>query len=59
MAELRALLDLYETNLDFLARGCDFVLSTRQLAPVYKDNLGRLTTVLEEDVVAHVVAVLA
>jgi hypothetical protein len=51
-AELRALLDLYETNLDFLARGCDFVLSARQLTPVYKGNLGRLTTMLEENVVA-------
>jgi hypothetical protein len=58
-AELRALLDLYDTNLDFLSRGCDFVLSARQLTPVYKGNLGRLTTMLEEDVVARLVAVLA
>jgi hypothetical protein len=58
-AELRALLDLYETNLDFLARGSDFVLSARQLTPVYKGNLGRLTTALEEDIVGRVVGVYA
>jgi hypothetical protein len=58
-AELRALLDLYETNLDLLARGSDFVLSARQLTPVYKGNLGRLTTALEEDIVGRIVAVFA
>src|SRR6516164_9553929 len=58
-AELRALLDLYETNLDLLARGSDFVLSARQLTPVYKGNLGRLANALEEDTVARVVAVFA
>src|SRR3974390_2674492 len=58
-AELRALFDLYETNLDLLARGSDFVLSARQLPPVYKGNLGRLTTALEEDIVGRIVAVFA
>jgi hypothetical protein len=58
-AELRALLDLYETNLDLLARGSDFVLSARQLTPVYKGNLGRLTTALEEDIVGRIVSVYA
>jgi hypothetical protein len=58
-AEMRALLDLYETNLDFLARGLDVVLSARQIVPVYKGNLGRLTIVLKGDVVARMVAAFA
>lgn len=58
-AEMRALLDLYDTNLDLLVRGCDFVLSARQLTPVYKGNLGRLTILLEGEEAARVVTAFA
>jgi hypothetical protein len=58
-AELRAMLDLYEMNLDLISKKADYLLSTRSSIVVYKGNLGRLTMLLEQPAIEHVVAVFA
>jgi hypothetical protein len=55
LAELHALLDLYESNLALLARKADYLLSSRPLVAIYKGNLGRVTAQLDSDVVGKVV----
>jgi hypothetical protein len=57
--ELRALLDLYDTNLGLIARKADYILSTRSSVVVYKGNLGRLTLLLEPAAIAQVVRAFA
>jgi hypothetical protein len=58
-AEMHALLDVYTTNLDLLARNCDYVLSARSMLVVYKGNLGRLTMLLDLAVIGQVVTAFA
>jgi hypothetical protein len=58
-AELRAMLDLYNMNLDFIEKKNGYLLSTRTMIAIYKGNLGRLTLLLEEPAIAHVVEVFA
>jgi hypothetical protein len=59
LAELRAILELYKMNLDLIERKAGYILSTRSSIVVYKGNLGRLTMLLDESTIEHVVAVFA
>lgn len=59
VAELRALLELYRTNLDLIEQKANYILSSRSSVAIYKGNLGRLTTLLDETSIEHVVAVYA
>jgi hypothetical protein len=58
-AELRALLELYRTNLDLIAQKANYILSSRSSVAIYKGNLGRLTTLLDEAAIEQAVAVFA
>ena len=58
-AELRAMHDLYEANLELIERKADYILSTRSTVVVYKSNLGRLTMLLDKAAIEEVVAVFA
>jgi len=58
-AELRAILDLYKTNLELIEQEADYILSTRSSILVYKGNLGRLTLLLDKPAIEHVVGVFA
>jgi hypothetical protein len=58
-AELRAILELYKTNLELIEQKADYILSTRSSVLVYKGNLGRLTLLLDRPVIEHVVGVFA
>ena len=58
-AELRAVLDLYRMNLDLIEQKANYLLSTRSSIAIYRGNLGRLTMLLEQPAIEHVVAVFA
>lgn len=58
-AELRAMLDLYKANLDLIEQQANYLLSTRSSIAIYKGNLGRLTALLAEPAIGHVVGVFA
>jgi hypothetical protein len=58
-AELRAILDLYKTNLELIEQKADYILPTRSSIVVYKGNLGRLTLLLDKPPIEHVVGVFA
>jgi hypothetical protein len=58
-AELRSVLELYNKNLELIERKADHILSTRSSVVVYKGNLGRLTALLDDSVIEHVVRVFA
>lgn len=55
-AELRALLDLHVSNLRLVESNSDYLLSSRSLLAIYKGNLGRVTVLLDREVIAAVVA---
>ncbi len=54
-AELHALLDLYESNLVLLRRKANYLLCSRPLVAIYKGNLGRVTALLDHELVGKVV----
>ena len=53
-AELRALLDLYRKNLQLIEQKADYILSSRSSVVLYRANLGRLATLLEETAIQRV-----
>ncbi len=57
--ELRALLDCYDENLDLIAAGSPFLVSTRSAGPVYRGSLGRVLSNLDERALSPVVAAFA
>ncbi len=57
--ELRSLLDSYNENLDLIAAGSPFLVSTRSAGAMYRGNLGRLLSAFEAPVLAPVVAAFA
>ena len=58
-AELRALLDLYNKNLQLIEQKADYILSSRSSVVLYRANLGRLATLLEETAIQRVVSIFA
>jgi hypothetical protein len=58
-AELRELLDLYNTNLQLIEQKANYLLSSRSSVVLYRANLARLATLLEATVVEQLVAVFA
>ena len=58
-AELRALLAIYEKNLELIKRKADYILSTRSSVVIYRGNLGRLTTLLDASVIEQIVGIFA
>ena len=58
-AELRALLDLYCKNLQLIEQKADYILSSRSSVVLYRANLGRLATLLEEPSIQRVVSIFA
>ena len=58
-AELRAMLDLYNFNLDLIEKKAGYLLSTRSAIAIYKGNLSRLTALLEKTSIGPVVEVFA
>jgi hypothetical protein len=58
-AELRSLQGLFVGNFDLLGRDANYILSGKTSAPVYKGNLGRLTTLLDRPIIERVVAIYA
>jgi hypothetical protein len=58
-AELRSLQSLFAGNLKLLEREANYILSGKTSAPVYKGNLGRLTTLLDRPIIEQVVAIYA
>ena len=58
-AELRALLDLYNKNLQLIEQKADYILSSRSSVVLYRANLGRLATLLEETAIQRVVRIFA
>jgi hypothetical protein len=59
VAELHAILDLYNINLELIDKRSGYLLSSRTTIAIYKANLARLTTLLDGPAVAHVVGVFA
>jgi len=57
--ELRAVLELYQTNLRLLEQKADYLLSTRTSIVIYKGNLGRLTALLDAPAIEPVVKAFA
>jgi hypothetical protein len=58
-AELRAILDLYNRNLRLIDQKANYILSSRSSVVLYRSNLGRLATLLEETVVEQLVRAFA
>jgi hypothetical protein len=58
-AELRAILDLYNINLQLIDQKANYLLSTRSSVVLYRANLARLATLLEATVVEQLVGVFA
>ena len=58
-AELHALLDIYEKNLQLIEQKADYILSTRSSVVIYKGNLGRLTMLLDDPVIEQIVGIFA
>jgi len=58
-AALRALLDLYNKNLQLIEQKADYILSSRSSVVLYRANLGRLATLLEETAIQRVVGIFA
>jgi hypothetical protein len=58
-AELRALLGLYNNNLQLIAQKADYIMSSRSSVVLYRANLGRLPTLLEEPLIEQIVGVFA
>ncbi len=57
--ELHSLLDCYNENLDLIAAGAPFLVSTRSAGPVYRGSLGRVLSNLDERALSPVVAAFA
>jgi hypothetical protein len=55
LAELRALLKLYLTNLELIETKANYLLSTRSSAVIYKGNLGRFTSLFEPPLIEGLV----
>ena len=58
-AELRALLDLYNKNLQLIEQKADYILSSRSSVVLYRANLARLAMLLEEPLIEQIVATFA
>ena len=58
-AELRALLNLYNINLQLIEQKANYILSSRSSVVLYRANLARLATLLEATVVEQLVGVFA
>jgi hypothetical protein len=58
-AELRAILDLYNINLQLIEQKANYLLSSRSSVVLYRANLARLATLLDATVVEQLVAVFA
>ena len=58
-AELHALLDLYNINLQLIEQKANYLLSSRSSVVLYRANLARLATLLEATVVEQLVGVFA
>lgn len=58
-AELRAILDLYNINLQLIEQKANYILSSRSSVVLYRANLGRLASLLEATVVEQLVGVFA
>jgi hypothetical protein len=58
-AELRAILDLYNKNLQLIEQKANYILSSRSSVVFYRANLGRLAALLEEPVIEQLVGVFA
>jgi hypothetical protein len=58
-AELRAILDLYNINLQLIDKRANYILSSRSSVVLYRANLARLATLLEATVVEQLVGVFA
>jgi len=59
VAELRALAELYQHNIELIERKAGYLLSGRATVMVYRGNLSRLQAVLDEPVIGRVVEVFA
>ena len=57
--ELRSLLDSYNENLDLIAAGSPFLVSTRSAGAMYRGNLGRALGALDAPALGAVVAAFA
>ena len=57
--ELRSLRDSYDENLNLIAAGSPFLVSTRGAGAMYRCNMGRLLTALNEAALAPVVTAFA
>jgi hypothetical protein len=58
-AELRAMVDLYNANLQLIEQKADYILSSRSSVLVYRGNLGRMTILLEAPLIEQIVRVFA
>lgn len=59
MAELKALRELYQKNLKLLESGAGCLISTRMPVIIYKSNQGRLTTLIEAELLEKLVSMYA
>jgi hypothetical protein len=58
-AELRAMQEIYRTNLALIEGKANHILSTRSSIVVYKGNIGRLTMLLDKTALENVVSAFA
>lgn len=58
-AELRAMLDLYKTNLQLIEKRADHILSTRSSVIVYRGSVARLTMLLDDPLIEQIIGVFA
>jgi hypothetical protein len=58
-AELKALRELYQKNLKLLESEASYLISTRSPMIIYKSNQGKLTTLIEAELLEKIVALYA
>ena len=56
-AELRTLLELYRQNLQLIEQKADYILSSRSSVFVYRNNLARITMLLDPALIEQIVGV--
>ena len=56
-AELRTLLELYSQNLQLIEQKADYILSSRSSVFVYRNNLARITMLLDPALIEQIVGV--
>jgi hypothetical protein len=59
MAELKALRELYQKNLKLLENETGYLISTRSPMIIYKSNQGKLTTLIEAELLEKLVSLYA